>query len=114
VIDQSDQTSLYETQLENPEVEELLEAREKVKAQASAVAKRARTADAAAKAALEQLDLGNGAPVRIGRFLVRRRHVAAADGRVRGGGSRPARDQDDRMTSDRPTRRPDRPRERGR
>jgi hypothetical protein len=64
------QTSIYETEIEDENVERLLEARDKAKASARAVNKKARDADSAAKAALEALDLGHDATVRIGRFLV--------------------------------------------
>jgi hypothetical protein len=64
------QTSVYEAVIENPELEALLENREKRKASAKAVSKQYRDVDAAAKVALDQLDLGDGAPVRIGRFVV--------------------------------------------
>jgi hypothetical protein len=64
------QTSIYETTLDNPELEALLETRDKAKASARAVNKKAKEADDAAKAALEGLDLGTDATVRIGRFVV--------------------------------------------
>lgn len=64
------QTSLYETTIDDPTVEELLEARDKAKSSAQAVSKKYRDADQAAKAALNTLDLGSDAPVRIGRFVV--------------------------------------------
>jgi hypothetical protein len=69
------QTSLYETTIDNPELEVLLENREKAKNSAKALSKKARDADAAAKVALEGLDLGEAAPVRIGRFIVTLRAV---------------------------------------
>ncbi len=64
------QTSLYETTIEDEAIEQLLEARQKAKDSAKAVSKKARDAHAAAKVALEALDLGHDAPVRIGRFVV--------------------------------------------
>lgn len=71
------QTSLYETTLNEPAIEELLEKRAKAKESAKAVTKRARDADTAAKVALEGLDLGTDAPVRIGRFVVARKLTAS-------------------------------------
>ncbi len=71
------QTSVFETTLEDPAVEDLLEKRDKAKASARAVNKRAKDADTAAKAALEGLDLGTDAPVRIGRFVVTLRNTAS-------------------------------------
>lgn len=69
-VSSEQQTSIYETQIEDETVERLLEARDKAKASARAVAKKAKDADTAAKAALEALDLGHDATVRIGRFLI--------------------------------------------
>jgi hypothetical protein len=71
------QGGLWEAVIEDATVEELLEKRQKAKESAKAVAKRARDADAAAKVALEGLDLGTDAPVRIGRFVVARKVTAS-------------------------------------
>lgn len=67
------QTSLYEVEIENPDVEAALEKRQKQVDAARAVNKRKREADAAAKSMLEDLELGDDAPVRIGRFVVTRK-----------------------------------------
>ena len=69
------QVSIYETVIDNPDVEQLLETRDTVKTDARAANKAAREADAAAKAALETLDLAD-APVRIGRFVVALKETA--------------------------------------
>ncbi len=71
------QTGLFETVIEDASVEALLEERDKRKQSARAVAKKAKDADMAAKAALEGLDLGTDAPVRIGRFVVTLRNTAS-------------------------------------
>jgi hypothetical protein len=71
------QASLYEATLENPELEAALEAREVTKAAAGAARKAHGDADEHAKGLVEALDLGDGAPVRVGRFLLTRRPVAA-------------------------------------
>jgi hypothetical protein len=71
------QTSLYETTIENAELEAALEAREVSKAAAGAARKAYTEADEHTKALVEPLDLGNGAPVRVGRFVLTRRPVAA-------------------------------------
>jgi hypothetical protein len=71
------QQSLYEAELENPELEAALEAREVTKASAAAARKAYNEADEHAKGLVEGLDLGNGAPVRVGRFLLTRTPVAA-------------------------------------
>ena len=77
VAEEQPQTSVFETTIEDAAVEALLEARDKAKASARAVNKKARDADQAAKTALEGLDLGADAPVRIGRFVVTLRHTAS-------------------------------------
>jgi high-affinity K+ transport system ATPase subunit B len=64
------QTSIYETTLDNPAVEELLEKREKARLRKGEANKAYKQVDGAAKTALEGLDLGEDAPVRIGRFVV--------------------------------------------
>jgi|KBSMisStandDraft_5_1062788.scaffolds.fasta_scaffold18553_6 hypothetical protein len=70
------QTSLYETTIDNPEIEALLEERAKRKATASEAGKRARTAHDRVIEELEKLDLAD-APVRIGNYVVARRPVKA-------------------------------------
>lgn len=70
------QQSLYETTIEDAELEQLLDDRAKAKDAASKANKRARRLDEAARAKLETLDLAD-APVRIGNYLVAYRPVAA-------------------------------------
>lgn len=65
------QTSLYETTLDNPELEELLERRERAKAAKGKANKTFKEADGATKDAIGKLDLGIDAPVRCGRFVIR-------------------------------------------
>jgi hypothetical protein len=70
------QTSIYEQELSNPELEAALEQREKRKASASAVQAKYKEADDEAKALIAQLDLGDGTVVRCGRFLIARTAMA--------------------------------------
>lgn len=69
------QTSLYETVIDDPALEEKLEQRETLKGKARVAGKWFREKDEAVKADLGELDLAD-APVRIGRFVVARREVA--------------------------------------
>jgi len=69
------QTSLYETTLEDPDLEAALEKREKAKASAANARKRYTEADGAAKALADAHDIAD-APVRVGRFVISRRQVA--------------------------------------
>lgn len=66
------QTSIYETTIDNDVVEAALEQREahrQKKSEANALFKEA---DDRVKAAIANLDLGQDAPVRIGRFVITR------------------------------------------
>lgn len=69
------QASIYETTIENAELEEALEEREKAKTRATAERKKFRERDEAAKALVATLDLAD-APVRVGRFLLTQSEVA--------------------------------------
>jgi hypothetical protein len=69
------QTSLYEVTVEDDELEKLLEQRQDAKEAATVARTHYNTADDAVKAKLSTLDLGDGAPVRVGRFVVARRPV---------------------------------------
>lgn len=71
------QTSIYETTIENAELEAALESREVTKAAASAARTNHAAADEHAKGLAEGLDLGDDAPVRVGRFVLTRKPVAA-------------------------------------
>jgi hypothetical protein len=71
------QTSIYETTLDNAELEQALETREKLKARAGAVRKQYADADEVAKAFIKTLELGDGAVVRVGRFVIADKPVAA-------------------------------------
>ena len=66
------QTSLYETVLENEELEKLLEKREALRVKKSDANALYVEADEKAKALIGTLDFGQDAPVRIGRFVVTR------------------------------------------
>lgn len=69
------QTSIYETTIENADLEAALERREQAKAKAGAARGEFKQADDHAKALIENLDLGDDAPVRVGGFVITRRQV---------------------------------------
>lgn len=73
------QTNIYETTIEDADLEALLEERQKAKEQAGSIRKVYKKKDDAAKAKIEEIELGDGAAVRVGRFVVSRRPVAARD-----------------------------------
>ena len=70
------QTSLYETTIENPELEALLDERQAKKDRASKAAKEAKSVHERVLEEVEKLDIAD-APVRVGRWVVARRPVAA-------------------------------------
>ena len=70
------QTSIYETVIDDPELAAALEERLKRKTSVANANKRYRQIDETVKARLEELDLGDEAPVRIGRFIVTRKRTA--------------------------------------
>lgn len=70
--DAQPQTSLYEKIVENDELEKLLENREELRAKKSDANALYVEADDKAKALIGTLDLGQDAPVRVGRFVVTR------------------------------------------
>ena len=71
------QTSLYETELEDPDLEAALEKRQTLKDERKALNKTFQDADAVAREKIEKADLGVDAPVRCGRFVVRLGQVKA-------------------------------------
>jgi hypothetical protein len=71
------QASLYEATIENAELEQALEDRERQRNAVAASRKRFREIDDRAKVLIGGLDLGDDAPVRVGRFLITRTAVAA-------------------------------------
>ena len=73
------QTSIYETVIENGDLEQALEKRQQLKDKAKAANKLARDADAVARNEIEKLELGLDAAVRCGRFVVALRAVAAKE-----------------------------------
>lgn len=64
------QTSLYETTIENAELEALLEKRDELKTKAAGARKRFEAVDVEAREAIEKLDIAD-APVRIGKYVVK-------------------------------------------
>lgn len=70
------QASLYEATIENADLEAVLEQRQRAKDKASSARKTLDELTDQAKALIEQLDLGEGAPVRVGRFVLERKAVA--------------------------------------
>lgn len=73
------QTSIYEREVTNPKLEAALDERQSIKADRLELNRRFRESDAKVKTLLEELELGDGAVIRIGRFLVSRRRVASKD-----------------------------------
>lgn len=71
------QTTIYETTIDDPDLEKLLEQRQTLKDAKSEAVRRLKETDDVAKLKLRELDLGEGAPVRIGRFVVSESKVAA-------------------------------------
>lgn len=69
------QTSIYETTIAEPELEQLLEERAQLREKAAAARKRAQGVHEQVRERIEQLDIAD-APVRIGRFVVAMRPVA--------------------------------------
>ena len=73
------QTSIYETTIEDPALEAALEKRHAAREKLKPLKKAAKEADDQAKALADALDIGDDATVRVGRFLLTRRHVAGRD-----------------------------------
>lgn len=69
------QTSIYETTIDDPAVEKLLEERDTLRQKKATAQKAFKDKTDEAKAALAALDLGVDAPVRIGRFVVAHKTV---------------------------------------
>ncbi len=67
------QTSIYEKTIEDTALEQTLENRESLRQAASEARAFFTEADEKAKAAIAGLDLGNEAPVRVGRFVLTRK-----------------------------------------
>lgn len=67
------QTSLYETTIDDADLEKALEARQKLREAASTANALFKEADEKAKAAILGLDLGSDAPVRVGWFVLTRK-----------------------------------------
>lgn len=76
-MDPAAQASIYETTIENAELETALENRLKAKEKRGEAAKAFKELDDQAKALINAADLGKDAPVRVGRFVIVRRDVAA-------------------------------------
>jgi hypothetical protein len=71
------QTSLYEKTIQDADLEAALDEREAAKGTATTARRAYREADDHARALIQGLDLGAGAPVRVGRYVIERRPVAA-------------------------------------
>lgn len=69
------QTTLYETVIDDGELESALEARERLRVKKGEITKEFKSADEVAKAKINELDLGLDANVRIGRFVVGLRKI---------------------------------------
>jgi hypothetical protein len=69
----SPQASLYEDTVENADLEQALEEREKLKQRATAARKRYAEADEVAKGLAATISLDEERTVRVGRFLLARR-----------------------------------------
>jgi hypothetical protein len=70
------QSSIYETTIDNAELEAALEGREKAKTKLSGARSAFKEADAVAQALIPG-DLGDDAPVRCGRFVITRKAFPA-------------------------------------
>ncbi len=70
------QVSIYESVLDEPAIEKALEERAKLAAKKSVAVSAYDEKDEEAKGLLAALDLGDGAPVRIGRFVIERKTTA--------------------------------------
>jgi hypothetical protein len=73
------QTSIYETTLERPDIEEALETRHSMSERKSTATHNLKVADDRARELLEALELGDGAAVRIGRFVVWQKRYAGRE-----------------------------------
>lgn len=71
------QTSIYETTIEDEQLERELEQRQTLREKASTAQALFKEADEKAKARIQTLDFGTGAPVRVGRFVLTRTVRAA-------------------------------------
>lgn len=71
------QASLYETTIENADLEDALEKRQKAKEKRAAASKAFRDADEEAKGLIAKADLGLDATVRVGRFTLTEKHTPA-------------------------------------
>lgn len=67
------QTTIYETTIEDAALEQQLEERDTLRSKASEARALFQEADDKAKAKIATLDLGNDAPVRVGRFVLTRK-----------------------------------------
>jgi len=67
------QTNIYETTIEDEALEEELELRQQLREKASNARALFKEADEKAKSRIATLDLGAGAPVRVGRFVLTRK-----------------------------------------
>lgn len=75
---QTDQTSIYETTIENPELETLLERRESAKEARGKANAKFKEIDDLVKFKITELDLGD-APVRVGSYVIEQKAIAGRD-----------------------------------
>lgn len=73
----TDQLALDEQTIEDPEVEQALVVRQEAKDDRAAAGAVFKAADETAKTAIERLELPTGGVVRVGRFRIERKEVAA-------------------------------------
>lgn len=70
------QASIYETTIENAELETALEDLQKARDRAKSARTKVREADDKVRPLIDELELGDDAPVRVGRFVITRKRVA--------------------------------------
>jgi len=81
-----EQTNLWERQIEDEALESALEARQKLRDQRKDLNRRIRDAEGAARTQIDALELGEGAVVRVGRFLVSVKRTEAKEVQFTRGG----------------------------
>jgi hypothetical protein len=83
------QISLYEKEIEDKELEKALDKRLELREQRKETNRKIRDTEGALATMIEALELGEEAPVRVGRFLIALRRTEAKDvAFTRGGGTR--------------------------
>lgn len=86
---ESAQTTLYEKEIEDPELEKALDQRQALRDKRKDLNTKIRDAEGAVSTKIEELELGEEAPVRVGRYLIALRRTEPKDVQfTRGGGTR--------------------------